>query len=101
MNESDNTYPGRRKDLVESETNIALSKNDIKKIAIQAAYDKRGTTAYEVSGCAGCSKEWARKILLELEAEGVMKVRQFAQLKLFQLTDDGIAKLKEGKKDEK
>lgn len=96
---SANTYPGRRTDLVESEDYNAPSKNQIKRIALLAAFERRGTTAYEVSNYTGCSKEWARKLLLELESEGLMKVRQFSQLKLYQLTDEGIAKLKEGEKD--
>lgn len=98
MHQTDNTYPGRRTDLVESEDYNAPSKNQIKRIALLAAWQERGTTAYTVSHLIGCSKEWCRKLLLELESEGLMKVRQFSQLKLYMLTDKGIVKLKEEEK---
>lgn len=90
MHQTDNTYAGRRTDLGDM-----ITKEQIKRFALLAAKQERGTTAYTVSHLTGCSKEWARKLLNELESEGLMKVRQFTQLKLFMLTDKGIAKLEE------
>lgn len=67
-------------------------------MALWAAWQEQGTMAYTVSELAGVSKEWARRVLNELEAEGLMKVRQFTQAKLYILTDKGMAKFKEGQK---
>jgi hypothetical protein len=76
-----NTYRGRRNDL-----NID-NREDIKKLILQLAARKDwnylGTTAYEVANLCGISKEWARKILLEMEKDGLLWHKQFTQLKVY------------------
>ena len=82
MNDTDNTYAGFRSDLRDG-VNDPLTIVDIEKLALQLADQRFGVTAYTLSEAAGCSKEWARKILLRMEEEGMLKVIQYSQLKVY------------------
>lgn len=57
--------------------------NEIEKLALQLAVQNFGVTANILSNNAGCSKEWARKILLRMEEEGKIDVVQYSQLKVY------------------
>lgn len=82
MNDTDNTYAGFRSDLRDG-VNDPLTINEIEKLALQLATQNFGVTANTLSNDAGCSKEWARKILLRMEEEGKIDVVQYSQLKVY------------------
>ena len=67
-------------------------REEIRRIATNLAWGRgtgapcpTGTTAYQVSKFAECSKEWARKVLLEMVKDGTMKIQKHGQLHLFLL----------------
>lgn len=89
VNGAANTYPGKRNDLRNGdEDDIDVPDiADIKKWAKRIALEDRGITAYALAEQAGISKEWARKILNRMHADGELTCRQFSQLKLFGIPD--------------
>lgn len=78
-----NTYRGRRTDLEIDD------KKEIKKLILLLSNNtshmghKLGTTAYEVANLSGISKEWARKLLIQMEKDGLLRSREMGQLKIY------------------
>ena len=63
-----NTYQGRRTDLWEKPT-----KAEIKKDALMLLTERNGILVSELAQWSNVSRRWARKVLLEMEEEGIVR----------------------------
>lgn len=83
-----NTYPGYRSDLrSDKDAFDPPTKDELMKIAKSIALQERGVTAHMLAEGSGVSKEWARKILNRMHADGQLTCRRFPALNLFGLPD--------------
>lgn len=78
-----NTYRGRRSDLEIDD------KSEIKQTILALADNRThmghrmGTIAYQVAAVCGVSKEWARKLLIQMEKDGLLECREMGQLQIY------------------